>query len=77
MGNYFVPKLHPSQVVAAGEYLVAHGQNISSMMKESLIESDYLLDNTERVQYALYALFSVEGKSHPGIIMVTTHNFLL
>lgn len=75
MSNYFIPKLHPSQVVTAGEYLVAYGQIVSPMMEESLKESDYLLDSTERVTFALYASFSVEGKSQPGIIMVTTHNF--
>lgn len=61
MDNYFIPKLHPSQVVTAGEYLVAHGQIVSPMMEESLKESDYLLDSTERVKFALYASFSVEG----------------
>ena len=75
MNNYFIPKLHPSQVVTAGEYLVAHGQIILPMMEESLKESDYLLDSTERVKFALYASFSVEEKSQPGVIMVTTHNF--
>lgn len=75
MSNYFIPKLQPSQVVTAGEYLVAHGQNVSFVMEESLRESDYLLDSTERVKFALYTSFSVEGKSQPGVIMVTTHNF--
>lgn len=76
MSKYFVPKLHPSQVVTASEYLVAHGQNISPMMVESLQETDLLLDRGERVKFALYASFAVEGKSHPGVIVVTTHNFL-
>lgn len=75
MNNYFIPKLHPSQVVTAGEYLVAYGQVVTPMMEESLQESDYLLDSIERVTFALYASFSIEGRSQSGVIMVTTHNF--
>lgn len=75
MSKYFVPKLDPSQVFTASEYLVAHGQQISSSIKESIIEADRLLCYGERVKFALAASFTIEGKSYPGIAMVTTHNF--
>lgn len=75
MGKYFIPHLNSSQVFTAGEYLVAHGQQISFAIKESVIEADRLLDPGERVKFALVASFSIEGASHPGVVMVTTHNF--
>lgn len=75
MSKYFIPHLDPSQANTAGEYLVAHGQQISSAMQESVIEADRLLDYGERISFALTASFAVEGKTYCGIVMVTTHNF--
>lgn len=73
MGKYFVPKLNPAQVFTASEYLVAHGQEISLAIKESVIAADRHLSIDERVRFTIAASFIFEEKSIPGIVMVTTH----
>lgn len=75
MSNYFIPKLAPSQVYTAGEYLVAHDQHISHANMESVKEADLLLEYGERVKFAFIASFVIEGKSYPGVVMVSTHSF--
>lgn len=75
MSDYFIPKLAPSQVHTAGEYLVAHNQHISHANMESVKEADLLLEQGERVKFAFIASFVTEGKSYPGVVIVSSHNF--
>lgn len=75
MSKYFIPKLDPSQVVTASEYLVAHDQEISFAIKESVIEADHQLSIGERVKFAVAASFIFEENSYPGIVMVTAQTF--
>lgn len=75
MSGYFIPKLAPSQVYTAGEYLVAHDQHISHANMESVKEADLLLEYGDRVKFACIASFVTEGKSYPGVVVVGTHNF--
>lgn len=75
MSDYFIPKLDPSQVWTAGEYLVAHGYTILPSLMDSVKEADQMLSDPERVKYAYQSSFIVDGVTYSGIIMVTTHSF--
>lgn len=58
------------------EYLIKHNGSVSPSIKESVLQADYSIDLNERVRYALPATFSCNGKSHAGVIAVTTHQLL-
>lgn len=60
----------------AEEYLVDHGQPISMALKESVTEADYSTVLGENVRFAMPATFGIEGKSHAGVIVVTTHRLI-
>lgn len=58
------------------EYLVAHGQHISSAAKESVIEADRMIEVGERTVAAWQAAFSADTSFHAGIVAITTHRLL-
>lgn len=58
------------------EYLIAHRKPVGLAIKESVTHADYSIDLGERVRYATPATFSVEGKDHSGVAVVTTHRLI-
>lgn len=76
MGNNFNPRLRPDQVWTPSEYLVAHGQQITFAISESVTEADRALEIGERIRFAMPSAFTVEGIAYAGIVSVTTHRLL-
>lgn len=58
------------------EYLVGHGQPISTVIKESVTEADYSLAPGEHVCFAMQATLIIDGKVHAGVAVVTSHRFI-
>ena len=62
--------------ITAGDYFMFRKEPVRSMLKDSVKEADYAIENGEKVNYALMASASFGKEFHPAVIVVTTHRLL-